>query len=397
MYGITLVLTLAIIGGVIAYFGDKIGMKIGRKKLSLLGLRPKHTSILVTILTGIFIAISSIAVLTVVSNDVRTALFRMRAIQEALVISQQELAESSLRVEEMETNLSTLTEERDQTAEELEEARDDVERVTEEYEAVLADLEDTRQEVDAERERVEELEQRRAALEQRYVYLMEGYESLVNQYDVLVDEYLRLESKMRTGDLAMRADEIFHAAVFEAGSNMEDLTEQLSGFLEEADRRALVRGARLDSDQNLAIMLTQQTFELAVYSLHQQDGDVVVRAVSKNNTVAGEPVVTYLELIPDEKVFSQGEVLAETKVDSTVLQEVDRAIIDMVGQANERAVQAGMATADGAAVVVSGEQFLEAIAAAKESESAVEIRAVTKEDAWTTKGPISLDLEVVRL
>ena len=51
-----LIVILAITGGVIAYLGDRIGMKIGRKRLTLFGLRPKHTSILITILTGVFIA-----------------------------------------------------------------------------------------------------------------------------------------------------------------------------------------------------------------------------------------------------------------------------------------------------------------------------------------------------
>lgn len=394
MYGLTLILTLSVIGGLIAYFGDKIGMKVGRKKLSLFGLRPKHTSILITIFTGIFIAVSSIAVLTIVSNDVRTALFRMRAIQEALATSEAQLQLSTAQVRDMETNLLQLSAERDQAAADLREALADVERVSQEYVAVLETLEQTRVEVEEERQRVEELEQRRATLEQRYVYLLDGYESLVSQYDRLVDEYLRLENKMRTGDLALRADEIFHASVFEGGRSIDELTQHLTAFLEEADRRALVRGARMESDQNLAIMLTQQTFELAVFSLHQQTQPVVVRAVSKNNTVAGEPVVTYLELIPHEKVFDQGEVLAHSVIDSSILQEVDRAIIDMIGLANDRAVDAGLLTVDGAAVVVSGEQFLQAIAAIKESQGEVRIEAVTQAETWTTQGPIALDLIV---
>ncbi len=397
MYGLVLILTLSVIGGLIAYLGDKIGMKVGRKKLSLFGLRPKHTSILITIFTGIFIAVSSIAVLAIVSNDVRTALFRMRAIQDALATSEIQLQMSTTQVREMEASLLQLSTERDQAAADLREARADVERVSEEYAGVLTTLEQTRAEVEEGRQRVEELEQRRATLEQRYVYLLDGYESLVSQYDRLVDEYLRLENKMRTGDLALRADEIFHAALFEGGSTIEELSAQLTTFLEEADRRALVRGARVESDQNLAIMLTQQTFELAVFSLHQQTEPVVVRAVSKNNTVAGEPVVTYLELIPHEQVFEQGDILAHSVIDSSVLQEVDRAVIDMIGLANERAIDAGLLTVDGAAVVVSGEQFLQAIAAVKESQGEVRVEAVTQRPTWTTEGPISLDLIVKNL
>ena len=81
MYGFTLILTLVVVGGVIAYIGDRLGMNVGRKKLTLFGLRPKHTSILVTIVTGVLIAGASIGVLTIASQDVHTPLFRMKQIQ----------------------------------------------------------------------------------------------------------------------------------------------------------------------------------------------------------------------------------------------------------------------------------------------------------------------------
>ena len=37
---------MAIVGGLIAYLADKMGSKIGKKRMSVFGLRPKHTSIL---------------------------------------------------------------------------------------------------------------------------------------------------------------------------------------------------------------------------------------------------------------------------------------------------------------------------------------------------------------
>jgi uncharacterized protein (DUF3084 family) len=72
---VTLIAVLVLVGGIIAYLGDKIGMKVGRSRLSLFGLRPKHTSVIVTICTGIIIAGASIATLTIASQDVRTAFF----------------------------------------------------------------------------------------------------------------------------------------------------------------------------------------------------------------------------------------------------------------------------------------------------------------------------------
>lgn len=81
MYGLGLVLMLVVLGGLIAFIGDRIGMKIGKKRLSIFGLRPKYTSILITIITGIVVAGTSVLVMSIVSQDVRTALFRMHEIQ----------------------------------------------------------------------------------------------------------------------------------------------------------------------------------------------------------------------------------------------------------------------------------------------------------------------------
>ena len=46
MYGVLLILVLVITGGAIAFIGDRLGSKVGKKKLSLFGLRPRHTSII---------------------------------------------------------------------------------------------------------------------------------------------------------------------------------------------------------------------------------------------------------------------------------------------------------------------------------------------------------------
>ncbi len=39
MFGLRLILILAVVGGLIAFIGDKLGSKIGKKKLSVFGLR----------------------------------------------------------------------------------------------------------------------------------------------------------------------------------------------------------------------------------------------------------------------------------------------------------------------------------------------------------------------
>ena len=122
MYGIMLILVLVITGGVIAVLGDRVGTKVGKKRLSLFGLRPRHTSTIVTIITGIVITTLTFGILAAASENVRTALFGMeklnRSMQETrekLVLASSELEaaraeqqKTDAALDETKTNVKTL-------------------------------------------------------------------------------------------------------------------------------------------------------------------------------------------------------------------------------------------------------------------------------------------------
>ena len=68
------VLALALwvmLGGFISYYGDLQGRRWGKRRVSWFGLRPKHTAILITSLTGAFIALFSVASLMIIVPTVR--------------------------------------------------------------------------------------------------------------------------------------------------------------------------------------------------------------------------------------------------------------------------------------------------------------------------------------
>lgn len=79
-----LIIILAVVGGLIAFIGDKLGSKIGKKKLSVFGLRPYYTSVLMTVITGVLIAATTIIVMAISSDSARTAMFGMERLQDEL-------------------------------------------------------------------------------------------------------------------------------------------------------------------------------------------------------------------------------------------------------------------------------------------------------------------------
>ena len=75
--GVLLVVVITLTAGVIAYIGDRVGHQVGRKRLTLFGLRPKYTSTIVAVATGMLIALSLTLLGLAASGYVRTAFFRL--------------------------------------------------------------------------------------------------------------------------------------------------------------------------------------------------------------------------------------------------------------------------------------------------------------------------------
>ena len=63
-----------VLGGFISYYGDLQGRRWGKKRVSWLGMRPKHTAILITSLTGGVIALLSVLTLFLIVPPVRDVL-----------------------------------------------------------------------------------------------------------------------------------------------------------------------------------------------------------------------------------------------------------------------------------------------------------------------------------
>ncbi len=76
IWTILALITWVILGGFIAYYGDVQGSRWGKKRISKFGLRPKHTAMLLTSLTGGFIALMSIVTLMLISNPIRQVILR---------------------------------------------------------------------------------------------------------------------------------------------------------------------------------------------------------------------------------------------------------------------------------------------------------------------------------
>src|SRR6266571_2218250 len=90
----TLALIMTVLmGGFIAYNGDLIGRKYGKRRVTLFGLRPKHTAILITSVTGVLISALTTVIMFLLVPPVREIILEGEA-----AIRAKPKAENQLRI-----------------------------------------------------------------------------------------------------------------------------------------------------------------------------------------------------------------------------------------------------------------------------------------------------------
>jgi uncharacterized protein (DUF3084 family) len=79
-YTTLLIIALIPVSGFIAYFGDLLGRRMGKRRLTLWNLRPRHTAIIITTVTGMLISAVALFTLLAVDSTFRDLLSRGKEI-----------------------------------------------------------------------------------------------------------------------------------------------------------------------------------------------------------------------------------------------------------------------------------------------------------------------------
>jgi len=401
VHGFRLILMLAFIGGLIAYLGDKVGMRIGRRRLTLFGLRPKHTSTLVTITTGILIAAASVTVLSIASEDVRTALFRMQELQQALVTTRAQYETVLDELERRQAELEQTQAQRDAATRELKAAEERLLRIAAEYEAAVRDLEEAKATLQFTLQRVGNLQQIGEELQQRIEEMRARIADMEAEIQVKEAQIraanLQLD-QIRGGELAFRAGDIVLAQVFDGSVGREQLEEELLEFLERADMVAVQRGARIPGAQPpTALQLLGGVFDGTVRILSESSSRWVVRVVSLYNTTVGEPLLVDLELIEEQLIYRRGDVIASVTIRDGTGAAVRDELFRLLQLVSDEAIARGMLTDQSGFVSegVSLQEFVDAISRVEQLGGNAVVQAVALADTKNTDWPLRIQLVVL--
>ena len=308
MYGIMLIVVLVLTGGVIAFIGDRLGSKVGKKKLSLFGLRPRHTSILVTIITGILITTVTFGILAIASKDVRTALFGMNKLKAELNEKQSMLEEASGALVNVKNDLNTTKEEYAKSKKDLEETQEDLEIAQQAAELL-------RQEQVALQNRNQELWSDNQTLIEHNQSLAENNQFLLANNEGLKADNLELEKtnndlqegieNIRERPIIYRVGELLASGVIKKTDDPVKIQNDLNQIIALANSKIIDRLGTEGSKDGVWIYPIE--YQKAMDRLKQAKGDTVIRLIVAANLVKGDPVLTELEMHPNRVVYQENE------------------------------------------------------------------------------------------
>lgn len=407
MFGVALIAILASVGGAIAYIGDKIGTKVGKKKLSLFGLRPKYTSIIVAVTTGIIITTATLIILTVVSSNVRTALFHMDHLRDdlktlAAEVNQKndELAANQLLLQMKEQEYNNLVTNIADVTYQLADAREQLADTVDQRNQTRLALHETQaayqhvyKELQTSTASMQALTATKMALDERIISLNRERSLLQNDLDQLATVTAKLRDGiqyLRKGTVLYRANEVLATAVIDpsAGQGENELWQLLVAVNQQLLQQTGKLGAAIS-----AVRVNQVEFQAALKAIKDSPSSIVVRVVAHRNTVGDEQVVVHLELYPNKQIFAQGDIIVRTTVNVASEHDMESVVLQFLQQVNNSAVEKGMLVdpLNGTVGSIRGVELFNTVAQLKRRSGRIELQAVALGDT-SVAGPLAIKI-----
>ena len=401
MYGIVLILVLVITGGIIAVIGDRMGTKIGKKRLSLFGLRPRHTSTIVTIVTGVVITTLTFFILAAASENVRTALFGMEKLNRSMQQTEEKLKSAS-------EDLTAARAEQSRADAALAELKDSVRSMEEEAERLAAGNRALAEQKDALARDNAALDGMNRSLTAENTALDAANETLLASNAQLADDKATLEKRtqelrrgielIREGDIVYRAGEVIAAGVIKGNRPENEVRVDINALAQLASRNV---SAHLGKDlPDGEIWVYAPEVDDAVGRIAKASHDMVVRIVAASNLVRGEAVRAALDLHPNSIVYRKGEfVIAQSYIlkNRGGKQASEEIVMDFLKRVNAAASAHGILPDPirGTVGVIDAQQIYDIVEKIEPLSGTIVLSAYAHDDT-DALGPLRLDIKIER-
>ena len=371
-----LILPLIIVSGILAYLGDVLGMRIGKKRVSLFGLRPRDTSRFITAVTGILISVAVLITMTIFSENVRTALFSMKFIQGQLQSLTRELQESREESQLMGINLLD-------SEKRLKEQEEKLLGVQEELSTAQPLLREVRQSLAATQKERDQLEDEKLALS-----------ASVEELRSEAEELRKGLIQIRSGRIAVFAREILGQTAIEPMSGQPEVEEAFRELRNRAEYAIAARTELNPSEVTLAADEGDEKESMA--SCTGQQGRKFVRIVAEANAVFGEEIRIAYEVSDSFLVYTKGDVLCVQTVEPGPARDNAESELHLIlRMVNRKAVQDSIKPdpVTGKVGALDAVEFFDAVDLLSRAEVPMIVEVTAAEDIYT-EGPVRVALSM---
>ena len=338
MTGWLLILALLALGGVLSTLGDRLGSLVGKARLSLLGMRPRRTAVLITVLTGSLISAISLGLMLLVSERLRTGLFELDRLEQRLQTSRSQLSRSNSQLASSRLQVARAEQGKREAQTRFEQAQARASKLRQELEPLLAQ----RNKLELERSRLsQEVKGRDAEIRRTEAELAQVRRRISAGAQELKD----LESNLialRRGDVVLSSGQTLASAKVTL-ERPEQAKEVITALLQQANLNAF-RRVLPGQPPDRQILLVPKNDISKLEGLLAKPGSWVVSILSAANVLRGErQVLAFPDLRPNRPVVKAGEVLASTTIegDLTALEPVSRRLNLLLAAAYARAQRQG--------------------------------------------------------
>ena len=338
MTGWLLILALLALGGVLSTLGDRLGSLVGKARLSLLGMRPRRTAVLITVLTGSLISAISLGLMLLVSERLRTGLFELDRLEQRLQTSRSQLSRSNSQLASSRLEVARAEQGKREAQTRFEQAQSRASKLRQE----LAPLLDQRNRLELERSRLsQEVKGRDAEIRRTEAELAQVRRRISASAQELKDLEGTLIA-LRRGDVVLSSGQTLASAKVNL-ERPEQATEVITALLQQANLNAF-RRVLPGQPADRQILLVPKNDISKLEGLLAKPGSWVVSILSAANVLRGErQVLAFPDLRPNRPVVKAGEVLASTTIegDLTALEPVSRRLNLLLAAAYARAQRQG--------------------------------------------------------
>lgn len=390
--GISVILVLMAMGGIIAYLGDKIGTRVGKRRLTLFGLRPKYTSVVITILSGTLIACLTVATMAVLNENVRVALFGLSRLHaemdrlnediaaknEALAQGEKLLHEKNAEIEQMTGRMTTISDELAQVETQRNNMQVQLSVVEEAYEKAKADIATSADEI--------------KALEETKTELSGNIEKLNEERKVLIDSI----SAIREGTVIFRAGQVINTAVVDSHMDKETASGVLANILNDING-ALCERLNVQDKSAVLVRVRPEDFEKAVADITDADHDKLIRIMAAGNIILGESAVVTFDIHDDVTLYKEGNLILEKNLDEYKdFQNLDLKLLRFLKEVNQASQEKGVLPdpLTGDVGELDSREMMDTLQLIHDLDGKCILQAIAKRDV-TTAGPVVITVKVI--